>query len=69
MTTEFIKIACQMMKGFCVNFAGHQVQTHIPSSHSSLTSTQLPENIHNLLVKEADWDFDIIQLERVTNKR
>lgn len=46
----------------------HQVQTHIPSSHSSLT-TQLPENIHNLLVKEADWDFDIIQLEKVTNKR
>ena len=44
------------------------MQTHIPSSHSSLT-TQLPENIQNLLVKEADWDFDIIQLERVTSNR
>ena len=50
-------------------FLAHQVQTHIPSSHSSLATTQLPEKLQNLLVKETDWDFDIIQLERITNKR
>jgi hypothetical protein len=34
-----------------------------------VSSKLIPDNIRNLLVKEADWDFNIIELERVTHKR
>ena len=46
----------------------HQSQPHI-SGTASMTSQLIPDNINNLLVKEGSWDFDIIELERVTNKR
>ncbi|XP_052278369.1 high affinity cAMP-specific and IBMX-insensitive 3',5'-cyclic phosphodiesterase 8B-like isoform X1 [Dreissena polymorpha] len=45
---------------------------HVPTSHIAhhhISSQLIPDNINNLLVKEDSWDFDIIELERVTNKR
>lgn len=46
----------------------HQAQSHLTAA-SMVSSKLIPDNIRNLLVKEADWDFDIIELERVTHKR
>ncbi|KAL4228195.1 High affinity cAMP-specific and IBMX-insensitive 3' [Mactra antiquata] len=43
----------------------HQAQSHLPHTSSKL----IPDNIRNLLQREAEWDFDIIELERVTQKR
>ncbi|XP_053405359.1 high affinity cAMP-specific and IBMX-insensitive 3',5'-cyclic phosphodiesterase 8B-like isoform X2 [Mercenaria mercenaria] len=47
----------------------HQAQSHLPNQPSMFSSKLIPDNIRALLVKEADWDFDIIELERVTHKR
>ena len=52
-----------------VFFSVHHPQSHLPNQPSMFSSKLIPENIRNLLVKEADWDFDIIELERVTHKR
>lgn len=43
----------------------HQAQSHLPHTSSKL----IPDNIRNLLQRETEWDFDIIELERVTQKR
>ncbi|XP_052793567.1 high affinity cAMP-specific and IBMX-insensitive 3',5'-cyclic phosphodiesterase 8B-like isoform X3 [Mya arenaria] len=57
--------ASVMRSGSMLMFV-HQSQYH---PHTHMTSQLIPDNINNLLVKEHCWDFDIIELERVTNKR
>jgi hypothetical protein len=41
---------------------------HIPSPATSSLS-QVPDHIQEILQYENTWEFDIIELERVTNKR
>ncbi|KAK6179108.1 hypothetical protein SNE40_011540 [Patella caerulea] len=46
----------------------HHTHHHIPSSPTASLS-QVPEPIQSVLDEECDWNFDIIELERVTDKR
>lgn len=52
--------------------SGHRTSVHQAQSHihnPSMVSKLIPDNIRNLLTREAEWDFDIIELERVTHRR
>ncbi|XP_076105503.1 high affinity cAMP-specific and IBMX-insensitive 3',5'-cyclic phosphodiesterase 8B-like isoform X6 [Mytilus galloprovincialis] len=47
---------------------GHHSHLHIPSPVTSSLS-QVPDHIQEILDKDYTWEFNVIELEKVTNKR
>uniref|UniRef100_A0A2C9K9X0 Phosphodiesterase n=1 Tax=Biomphalaria glabrata TaxID=6526 RepID=A0A2C9K9X0_BIOGL len=59
------------LSGHDIQRQAHQVShgyQHIPST-PTCSLAQIPENIMSVLNTDTSWDFDIIQLEKITNKR
>ncbi|XP_012942280.1 high affinity cAMP-specific and IBMX-insensitive 3',5'-cyclic phosphodiesterase 8B [Aplysia californica] len=56
------------LSGHDIQRSSHHGHSHIPSS-PAYTLSQVPEPVMNVLNLDSSWDFDIIALERLTNKR